>query len=153
MKFLLSVALQPPCHATLDRPALRRLTRELAALADVPLAALTLILTNDAVSARFNKVLLNHDGPTDIITQAYAPFPGEPPGLTAELYINLDCASRVGQTKRGLSPSRELLLYIAHGLDHLTGRDDASPRLRRAMRRRELSWLNRLTFPPTPLFR
>ena len=146
----ISVALQPPRHATLDRPALLRLTRQLIALADVPLASLTLILTDDATSARFNKTLLNHDGPTDIITQAYAPMPHEP-GLTAELYINLRRAWQVGQTATGVSPNRELLLYIAHGLNHLAGRDDATPAQRRAMRKKENEWLERLPLPPTPL--
>ncbi len=148
----LLVALLPPCHAQLDRPALRKLTRQLIALANVPLASLTLVLTDDDTSAEYNQLILNHTGPTDIITQAYAPLPGEPPGLTAELYINLDLALRIGRTKTGLSPNRELLLYIAHGLDHLNGHDDATPVLRRAMRRRELAWLAQLDIPVAPLF-
>ena len=140
----LSITLHPPRHAKLDRPALTRLTRELIALSGVNISSLSLILTNDAESARFNKAFLNHDGPTDIITQSYAPLPHDPPGIIAELYINLDQAAQVGQTSTGVSPNRELLLYIAHGLDHLSGRDDATPAQRRAMRRRELSWLAKM---------
>ena len=137
---------------TLDRPALLRLTRKLIALADIPIASLTLIFTDDDTSAHFNQLLLCHEGPTDIITQFYEPFPGEPPGLTAELYINLHRAAHVGNTRHGVSPNRELLLYIAHGLNHLAGHDDATPLLRRAMRRRENAWLNLLAIPETPLF-
>ena len=37
-----------------------------------------------------------------------------------------------------------LLLYIAHGMDHLSGADDHSERGYLAMRRRELSWLRSL---------
>jgi len=138
----ISILLQPPRHATLDRPLLRRLTRQLITLADLPLASLTLILTDDAFSAHFNQLLLNHDGPTDIITQSYTPQPHEPPGLNAELYINLHRAWHVGHTATGVSPNRELMLYIAHGLNHLTGRDDATPAQRRAMRKRENAWLD-----------
>jgi len=149
----ISVALLPPRHATLDRPALLRLTRQLIAFADVQLASLTLILTDDAHSAHFNKLLLNHDGATDIITQSYAPFPGEPPAPAAELYINLHRAWQVGHLATGVSPNRELLLYIAHGLNHLSGHDDATPLLRRAMRRRENAWLKRLDISEMPLFK
>jgi len=149
----ISFTLFPPRHATLDRPALLRLTRQLITFADVQLASLTLILTDDARSAHFNKLLLNHDGATDIITQSYAPFPGEPPGLTAELYINLHLAWQVGHLATGVSPNRELLLYIAHGLNHLSGHDDATPAQRRAMRRRETAWLKQLDIPEKPLFK
>ena len=142
----LSVALLPPRHTVLDRPALRRLTRQLITLTDLPLASLTLILTDDETSAHFNKLLLNHDGPTDVITQSYTPLPHEPPGLVAELYINLHRAWQVGRTCHGVSPDRELLLYIAHGLNHLAGNDDATPAQRRAMRGRENGWLAKLGF-------
>jgi len=148
----LSVATLPPRHARIDRPALLRLTRELIAFADVQLASLTLILTDDDASANFNQRLLCHDGATDVITQSYAPLPGEVSGLIAELYINLHFAWRIGNTAAGVSPNRELLLYIAHGLNHLCGHDDATPAQRRAMRRRENAWLNRLAIPETPLF-
>jgi len=137
----------------LDRPALRRLTRQLITLTDLPLASLTLILTDDETSAHFNKLLLNHDGPTDVITQAYAPLPHEPPGLVAELYINLDRAWQVGQTATGVSPDRELCLYIAHGFNHLAGNDDATPAQRRAMRKIENARLGKLAFPKTPVFK
>ena len=146
------MATLPACHAKPDKPALLRLTRQLVAFAEVEIASLTLILTDDETSARYNKLLLDHDGPTDIITQSYAPLPHEPPGLVAEFYINLDRAWHVGQTATGVSPDRELLLYIAHGLNHLAGHDDATPALRRAMRRRENSWLKRIAMPEKPLF-
>lgn len=150
----LSVAQRPPRHAVLDRPALAGLTRRLLGIARTEnLRALTLVLTDDAHSEAFNGRLLRHDGPTDVITQAYDPFPGEPPGRIAELYINLDRAQAVGGTRAGRSPNHELLLYIAHGLDHLNGHDDATPAQRRAMRRRELAWLRRLVVPEAPLFK
>jgi len=147
----LSIPLLPSRHAALDRPALTRLTRRLITLSGVKISSLTLILTDDAESARLNKLLLDHDGPTDIITQAYAPFPGET-GISAELFINLDRAWQVGGTCHKNSPNRELLLYIAHGLDHLSGRDDSTPGQRRAMRRRERAWLESCEIREVPLF-
>ena len=43
-----------------------------------------------------------------------------------------------------LTADRELALYLAHGCDHLTGADDATPAGRARMRRRELGWLREL---------
>ena len=40
------------------------------------------------------------------------------------------------------SAGHELALYIAHGLDHLSGADDATYEGYRTMRRRELRWLS-----------
>ena len=54
--------------------------------------------------------------------------------------VNSERAAAEGRGRPG-GTSRELALYLAHGLDHLAGRDDAAPAERRAMRRRENGWL------------
>lgn len=100
-----------------------------------PWESLTLVLLNDASMAEVNSAIMHHIGPTDVITQRYDPLPGDPPGLIGELYINLD------EVHRRKSPEHELLLYIAHGCDHLTGADDTTPSNRNRMRRRELGWI------------
>ena len=41
----------------------------------------------------------------------------------------------------GWSVAMELLLYVAHGMDHLSGADDLDERSRAGMRARELRWL------------
>ena len=84
-------------------------------------------------------------GPTDVITQRYDAMPGEPEGVYGELYVNVDQALRVAPKRRGWSPAKELLLYVAHGMDHLSGADDLKPRDYDRMRRRELGWLKELT--------
>jgi probable rRNA maturation factor len=76
-------------------------------------------------------------------------IPGEPGGLIGELFINVERAVRVAPRRADWSADRELALYLAHGLDHLTGADDHAPEERARMRRRELAWLKRL--PLTPL--
>ena len=45
-------------------------------------------------------------------------------------------AAREG-AKRGTGYSRELALYLVHGLLHAAGEDDLDPKARRRMRRRE----------------
>ena len=83
---------------------------------------------------------MNQSGATDVITQRYESLPGEPEGLVGELFVNVERAETIRKRATWTS-ERELLLYIAHGLDHLTGANDATPAERAAMRRRELAWL------------
>ena len=77
---------------------------------------------------------------TDVVAQAYAAVPGVC-AETAELILNAERARIEGRRRLG-GPARELALYLAHGLDHLAGHDDDTPARRRAMRRRELAWLD-----------
>ncbi len=100
-------------------------------------------LVRDAQSAEVNRAILGHEGATDVITQAYDALPGEEPGLVGELFVNLDQALRVSAQLGRTTPEEEAALYIAHGCDHLTGADDATPEMRRAMRRRDLRWMRR----------
>ncbi len=91
---------------------------------------------------RLNRERLGHDHVTDIITfdlrdHARAPFDGELVICPAEAYRN---ARLFGE-----APRREVLRYVAHGILHLLGHDDATPGERALMRRKEdemLSWLS-----------
>ena len=153
----------------LDTAALKRLALELGALAQKlpqegvrwraasgraspappPWREVTVHLLDDAGIAPVNAAIMSHGGPTDVITQRYEPFPGEPDGLLGELFVNVERAASAPR-RAGWSRDRELALYLAHGFDHLTGADDGTPAKRARMRRRELGWLKRLAL--TPLF-
>ena len=108
----------------------------------VPFRAVTVILQDDAFSAEVHEAINGAKGPTDVITQRYDAMPGEAEGVYGELYVNTDQALRVAPKRRGWSPAKELLLYVAHGMDHLSGADDLKPRDYDRMRRRELRWLD-----------
>ena len=108
----------------------------------VPFRAVTVILQDDGFSAEVHEAINGAKGPTDVITQCYDAMPGEEEGIYGELYVNTDQALRVAPKRRGWSPAKELLLYVAHGMDHLSGADDLKPRDYDRMRRRELRWLN-----------
>ena len=110
----------------------------------VPFRAVTVILQDDAFSAEVHEAINGAKGPTDVITQRYDAMPGEAEGIYGELYVNTDQALRVASKRRGWSPAKELLLYVAHGMDHLSGADDLKPRDYDRMRRRELGWLRRI---------
>ena len=111
----------------------------------VPFRAVTVILQGDAFSAEVHEAINGAEGPTDVITQRYDAMPGEAKGVYGELYVNTDQALRVAPKRRGWSPAKELLLYVAHGMDHLSGADDLKPRDYDRMRRRELNWLSSLS--------
>ena len=110
----------------------------------VPFRAVTVILQGDDFSAEVHEAINGAKGPTDVITQRYDAMPGEAEGIYGELYVNTDQALRVAPKRRGWSPAKELLLYVAHGMDHLSGADDLKPKDYDRMRRRELGWLHKL---------
>lgn len=107
----------------------------------VPFREVTVVLQDDSASDAAHRAIMNVAGATDVITQGYEAIPPEPEGIYGELYVNCDQALRVAPKRRGWSPAKELLLYVAHGMDHLSGADDHSPRDYARMRRRELNWL------------
>ena len=107
----------------------------------IPFREVTVVLQDDESSAEVHLAVNGAEGPTDAITQGYDPMPGEEPGVYGEVYVNCDRALSAAPKRRNWSPAKELLLYIAHGIDHLSGADDFSPCDYSRMRRRELSWI------------
>ena len=104
----------------------------------------TVHLVRDEESDAMHRAIMGIAGATDVITQAYDAIPPEEPGLLGELFVNVDQALRAAPRRCGWCPAKELLLYIAHGIDHLSGADDHSPADYARMRRRELDWIRDL---------
>lgn len=98
------------------------------------------LVDNEGI-APIHQAILEDGTVTDVITQRYDPLPGEPEGLQGELFVNVERALEVAAVCSKWSPDQELALYIAHGCDHLSGADDATPAEYNRMRRRELRWL------------
>jgi len=107
----------------------------------IPFRSVAVILQDDAASAEVHLAINGAEGPTDVVTQRYDAMPGEEPGVYGELYVNAARALSAAPHRRGWSPAKELLLYVAHGMDHLSGADDLMPADYDRMRRRELRWL------------
>ena len=113
----------------------------------VPFRAVTVILQDDSFSAEVHEAINGAKGPTDVITQRYDAMPGEADGVYGELYVNVSQALRAAPNRCGWSSAKELLLYVAHGMDHLSGADDLAPADYDRMRRRELAWLRAFARP------
>ena len=87
---------------------------------------LGIALVDDATIAKLNAQYHATPDPTDVLSFDY----GEGQG---ELIISVECA--IHQAKRfRTTPSRELVLYVVHGILHLHGYDDVTARDRRRMR-------------------
>lgn len=107
---------------------------------DRPWTSVAILLVDEAAMTGYNQTVFGKARPTDVISLAYPPLPGPASeGWRGEVLVNVECAWREGR-RRG-RPARELALYLAHGLHHLTGADDTRPDERRAMRRVENAWL------------
>ena len=98
-------------------------------------------LVDDSGSDETHRAIMGIEGATDVVTQAYDSIPPEPQGLYGELFVNTDQALRAAPKRKGWNVAKELLLYVAHGMDHLSGADDHSESDYRMMRRRELAWI------------
>jgi probable rRNA maturation factor len=100
--------------------------------------SLSVVLIGDAVMAQLNQRYHNTPGTTDILTFDYGAGQGE-------LLISVDRV--VAQARQfHTTPSRELALYVVHGVLHLRGYDDQTPADRRRIRGAERRWLAKLDF-------
>lgn len=107
----------------------------------LPFREVAVVFQNDGGSSEVHEAVMGDPSATDVITQRYEPLPHEPPGVYGELYVNVQRAREYAASHAGCDPFEELLLYVAHGMDHLSGADDLDARSRAAMRRRELGWI------------
>ena len=98
--------------------------------------ALSVVFVGSRFIRMINREYLSHDYVTDVVS-----FPlGPEPGPDGEIYVNLDRAAL--QAKQYKVPFHaEIRRLVIHGLLHLLGYDDATPRAKRAMTRRENHYL------------
>jgi probable rRNA maturation factor len=81
------------------------------------------LLISDARMSKLHREFLHEEGPTDVITFEHG-----------EIFISAETARRNAR-KFGKSLTREIQLYIIHGLLHLNGFDDRNSREAARMRR------------------
>ena len=119
-----------------DTSLLKQITRHVLALVDATNDSLSVVLVDDKVITELNEKYHHVAGPTDILSFDYG-------DATGELIISVEHAQ--SQSKRFRStPARELALYVIHGVLHLHGYNDVTPRQRLRMRRAERRLLARI---------
>jgi rRNA maturation RNase YbeY len=107
---------------------------------------LTYIFCSDGHLLGLNRKFLGHDEFTDILTfRLGEPGRGKKAPLEAEIYISIP---RVRENAKayGVRFGDELHRVMVHGLLHLTGYDDKTPRQACRMRAREDECLSLLSF-------
>jgi probable rRNA maturation factor len=105
---------------------LRQLAQQIHSSGD-----LSIVLVGDREMAELNRRYHHTPGPTDVLTFDYGD--GQ-----AEIIISVDQAYGRKQ------PARELALYVIHGILHLHGYDDSTPRQRAKMRTAERRLMRKL---------
>jgi probable rRNA maturation factor len=103
------------------------------------LQSLTYIFCSDEYLLQINKASLQHDYYTDIITFDLSDSPHQ---ITGEIYISTDRV-RDNAATLGVSIKEELHRVIFHGVLHLCGYKDKTPRHAKEMRAAEDKCLQR----------
>ena len=99
------------------------------------------IFVDDETLWAMNKLHLNHDYYTDILTFVVS---SEPDHLTAELYISVDrVKDNAKQFKQAYTT--ELTRVIFHGVLHVLGHADETPAQKQSMTELENVWLAQYT--------
>ena len=140
---------------TFPRPERKQILRLASAAAEVTGSGIRSLLSLSWVSesemAEINQAFVGHTGPTDVICFDYRqsadvlPETGDgADDIEVEIIICPAVAAREA-ARRSLPYSRELALYLVHGLLHAAGEDDLKPELKKVMRRREAASLRRLS--------
>ncbi|MEZ6106988.1 MAG: rRNA maturation RNase YbeY [Pirellulaceae bacterium] len=96
--------------------------------------SLSLVVVNDDEMHRLNRLHLEHDYPTDVLSFLLDnPADDE---IEGEVIVSADTAARES-AEYGWRLDDELLLYVVHGCLHLVGHDDHEDEDRAAMRQAE----------------
>ena len=122
-----------------EKRAVATWLREVATHEGYTLGDVTYIFCSSAVHRKMNIDFIGHDYFTDVITFDYSDRKGERI-VSGDVFIDVetvaDNARIYGSTAR-----EEMLRVVVHGLLHLCGQKDKTPRAERQMHRKEDKYL------------
>jgi probable rRNA maturation factor len=128
----------------IDKGRMREIARAVLDGEEVADYEISLAFVDNVTIHRLNKQYLDHDEPTDVLSFPYSAANAKK--LEGELVIGVEIAQEQA-TERGHDVQAELALYVIHGLLHLCGYDDKSPKDEKAMRERERHYLQQVGLP------
>jgi rRNA maturation RNase YbeY len=131
-------------HPSLDleEDLLIRLIRHVVDAEGATLVHVSVVLTDHATVRRLNQDYLDHDYNTDVLSFSLREQEEDDGGdVEGEVYVDLDTANE-RHDEFDTSFEREAYRYVAHGVLHLVGYDDATESGQQAMRAREDSALD-----------
>jgi probable rRNA maturation factor len=144
-------------HVRIATTYIRTLVRAVLAAEQISAATISIALADNATVRRVNRDYLGHDYDTDVLSFLFesTPAPARKTKhkgaqrlsrgcqIDGEILASAEMAAQMAPDF-GWSARDELALYLIHGLLHLCGYDDQTPRDRRIMRSREQTILNEL---------
>jgi probable rRNA maturation factor len=143
-----------------DHEYLAEVVRQVLASERCTRATISVAIVDNQTIHDLNQRYLQHDFATDVLSflleseldPAVLPIPkGAPRGtglrIDGEIIVSAEMAKQVA-VKYRWRPFDELMLYIVHGLLHLCGYDDLSPKEQSVMRQREREILKTWNLTP-----
>ena len=124
----------------LDEAAVRAVALAVCAGEGVEVESLGVILGDHALVHELNREWLGHDYETDVVSFVLDEDAQAAGRIDGEVYVDLDTAAERAP-EFGVTPAHEALRYVAHGVLHLCGHDDATDAQRAAMRALEDRYL------------
>ncbi len=128
-----------------DAAKLRKLVRTICTRFDVRQAVVSIGIVDDAEISQLNMKYLDHEGTTDCLSFDLSDSEDPQEARIFDLIVNGELAAREA-ARRGHGAEAELALYIAHGLLHNLGFDDATPAQAGKMHRTEDEILQHLGY-------
>ena len=114
-------------HATLriDEAAVRAVVAAVCAGEGVAAESVGVILGDHVLVRDLNREWLGHDYETDVVSFSLDETALARRALDGEVYVDLDTAAERAP-EFGATMAAEALRYVAHGVLHLAGHDDAT---------------------------
>lgn len=123
-----------------DKRLLKKAVRLILEDAWIISGEISIAVVDDPTIARVHEEFLDDDSPTDVLSFVLDSSPGH---LEGEVIASAEAAiSRAPEYD--WPAERELLLYVIHGVLHLVGYHDTTPKARTKMRKMEQHYLNLL---------
>jgi len=122
-----------------DKRFIHNIVKELKNELEFELSGIQINFVNSAEIMRINKVYLNHNYSTDIITFDYS---GSQKMLDGEIYISIEDAA-FNARKFGVKLKEEIMRLVIHGFLHLLGFNDKSQKDKIVMKEIENKLFNK----------
>ncbi len=124
----------------LDEASVRAVVEAVCAGEGVVAESVGVVLADHPTVHDLNREWLGHDYPTDVVSFVLDEDARPRGALDGEVYVDLDTAAEQAP-EFGATMAHEALRYVAHGVLHLAGYDDATDEQRAAMRALEDRYL------------
>ena len=122
-----------------DKKRLRRAVRMILEDESIERAKINVAVVDDPTIAELHQRYLDDPSPTDVLSFA---LERSPKYLEGEIVVSANTAAALAPNYNWTAAD-ELLLYVIHGALHLIGYDDATPKKRSIMRKKEREYLAR----------